>query len=143
MPKVDTSRWTPIGSTTLCDCYAVNSHLMVMVPHEGMRDSAETAREQVGFQDAYWTKLGHAGCVAVFMDNIVDQDVGARDVYAEKTHGAMTLGYALIGSTFWGRAIAAVYTGLKKPPIPTRFFASLEEAMPWIEERLVVGRPRG
>lgn len=134
MAKTDTSGWTPIGSTSKCDCYAVTPYLMAMVPQEGMRDTAESAREQVGFQDAYWAKVGHKGCVAVFMDHIVDQDSGARDVYAEQTHGAMTLGFALIGSTFWGRAIAAVYTGLKKPPIPTRFFATLDDAMPWIEE---------
>ena len=132
--EIDTSAWTPIGSTEKCDNFIVTPYLMVMVPKEGMRDTAESAREQVQFQDDYWAKVGHAGCVAIFMDRIVDQEAGARDVYAETTHGAMTLGYALIGSTFWGRAIAAVYTGLKKPPIPTRFFASLEAAMPWIEQ---------
>lgn len=134
MVDIDTSGWTPIGSTSKCDNYIVHPYLMVMVPVEGMRDTAESAREQVEFQDAYWEEVGHPGCVAVFMDRIVDQDAGARDVYAEETHGAMTLGYALIGSTFWGRAIAAVYTGLKKPPIPTRFFATLEDAMPWLDE---------
>lgn len=140
MPRTDTSGWTPIGSTSKCDNYVVKPDLMVMVPHDGMRDTAESAREQLRFQDAYWEKVGHPGCVAVFMDHIVDQDAGARDVYAEEAHGAMTNGYALIGSTFWGRAIAAVYTGLKRPPIPTRFFAKLEDAMPWIEERNRLGK---
>jgi hypothetical protein len=141
MPKVDTSQWTPVGATSKCECYAVTPYFVVMIPHEGMRDTAESAFEQVFWQDAYWEKLGHPGCVGVFMDNIVDQDTGAREVYAGlrhppdgKVHGQMTLGYVLIGGTFWGRAVAAVYTGLRKPPRPTRFFATLEDAMPWVEE---------
>ncbi|WP_373047484.1 hypothetical protein [Vulgatibacter sp.] len=141
--KPDTSGWTPVGSTSKCDCYAVTPWLAVMVPHQGMRDTAESAREQVEWQDAYWARLGHPGCFAIYMDNIVDQDAGARDVYAEETHGSMTLCYALIGSTFWGRAIAAVYTGLKRPPITTRFFATLDDAMPWLESMARAARSTG
>jgi hypothetical protein len=135
MPKIDTTGWTPLESTSKCDCYAVTPYLAVMVPHEGMRDTVESAREHVAWQDTYWKKLGHPGCVAIYMDPIVDQEPAARDVYALETDKALTLGYALIGNTFWGRTIAAVYTGLKKPPVPTRFFAKLEDAMPWIDER--------
>lgn len=131
---VDTTGWTPIGSTSKTDSYVITPAIMVMVPHEGMSDTAETAREQLAFQDAYWKKVGHPGAVIVIMDRILDQDAGARDVYAEKMHGKSTLGYALVGGTFWGRAIAAVYTGLKRPPIETRFFATIEDAMPWLLE---------
>jgi hypothetical protein len=143
MPKVDRTGWTPLDSTSKCDCYAVTPHLVVMVPHEGMHDTVESAREHVAWQDAHWTKVGHPGCVAIFMDPIVEQDPAARDVYAKETDHALTLGYALIGSTFWGRTISAVYTGLKKPPVPTRFFATLEAAMPWVHEMTRAARRSG
>jgi hypothetical protein len=133
MTTTDTSGWTPIGSTATCECFSLAPRLVVMVPHDGTRDTAITARENIAWQDAWWTKLGHQGCVVVFMDPIVEQEAGARDVYAEETGRALTLGYALIGGTFWGRAIAAVFMGLKKPPIPTRFFSSLDDALPWID----------
>lgn len=143
MPTIDTSGWTPVDSTSRCDCYKVAPTLAVMVPHEGMRDTVDTAREHVAWQDAYWKEQGHPGCVAIFMDRIVDQEAAARDVYAQETDKALTLGYALIGSTFWGRAIAAVYTGLKKPPVPTRFFGTLEDAMPWVDEMTRAVRKSG
>jgi hypothetical protein len=106
-----------------------------MVPHDGTRDTAETARENHAWQDAQWKKRGQRGCIVVFMDHIAEQEPGARDVYAEQKAGKLTLAYALIGGTFWGRAISSVFLGLKKPPVVTRFFPSLEDARPWLEER--------
>jgi hypothetical protein len=132
MKRPDTSRWTPLPPTSTCDCYEVTPHLVVMVPHDKMRDTTETARENVQWQEDHWSKVGRRGCVAVFMDFIVDQEPGARDVYAHEANPTV-LGYALIGGTFWGRAIASVYMGFKRPPRPTRLFATLDAAMPWVE----------
>jgi hypothetical protein len=143
MPDLDTSGWTPLDGTSKCDCFAVSPHLVVMVPHRGMRDTVESAREHVAWQDAYWRAEGRSGCVAIFMDNIVDQETAAREVYAKETTKTLTLAYALIGNTFWGRTIAAVYTGLKKPPVPTKFFANLDDAMPWIDEVARAARRSG
>ncbi len=135
MIETDTSGWTPLPGTANCDCYEIGPHLVVMVPHDGMTDTGDTARENLAWQRAHWQRVGRSGCVAVFMDHIAEQEAGARDVYGTTAPDEGTLGYALIGGTFWGRAIASVFMGLKKPRTPTRFFASLEDALPWIEER--------
>ncbi len=131
--EVDTSGWVAIGGTSQFACFEAAPGVMVLVPREGARDTAETARESVAFQDAYWARVGRRGCVAVLVDGVLDQDAGARHVYAEETRGALTVGLALIGGTPWGRAIASVLIRVKAPSIPTRLFATLEDAMPWID----------
>jgi hypothetical protein len=39
---------------------------------------------------------------------------------------------ALVGSTAFGRAVASLFTGSNPPRVPTRLFATLEEALHWI-----------
>jgi hypothetical protein len=136
MSDIDTSGWTPIGGTSRCDCFLLAPRIAVMVPKAGMRDTAETAREQMQWQEDYWKGAGHTGCFVIIMDTIVDQDAGAREVYAQKHTGQLTVGYALIGGTFWGRAISTAYMALNRPKIPTRFFATVDQALPWLAECL-------
>jgi hypothetical protein len=134
MSQVDTSSWTRVGATSAYAYYAVTPELLALVPFEGTRDTARTARENLAWQDAYWTKVGHTGSIAVFVDGVVDQDAEARRVYAEESQGALTHAAVLIGGTFWGRAVGNAFLAVRKPPIPVRLFSTLEEAMPWIEE---------
>jgi hypothetical protein len=134
MSQVDTSRWTAVGSTSAYAYYAVTPDLLALIPFEGARETAKTARENLDWQDAYWRKMGHTGSIAVFVDRVVDQDAEARAVYADPSKRALTHGAVLIGGTFWGRAAGKAFLAVKKQPIPVRLFASLEEAMPWIEE---------
>jgi hypothetical protein len=134
MSQVDTSRWTAVGSTSAYAYYAVKPDLLALVPFEGARETAKTARENLELQNAYWIKQGHTGSIAVFVDGVVDQDAEARRVYADETGESLTHGAVLIGGTFWGRAASKVFLAVRKHRIPVRLFASLDEAMPWIEE---------
>lgn len=134
MRQVDTSRWTAVGSTSAYTYYAATPDILALVPLERVRDTAQTALENLAWQNAYWMKQGHTGSIAVFVDSIIDQDAGARRVYADESTGALTHAAALIGSTFWGRAVATAFLTVRKQPIPVRLFATLEEGMPWLEE---------
>jgi hypothetical protein len=145
MSQIDTSGWKPVGETSICSLFAVTPDLVAVVPKEGARDTAETARELTTWQYGYWKRLGHTGAVAVFVDRYVDQDPAARDVYVQDSEGALTYAAVIIGGTFWGRTVGTAYLAVRKQPIPTRFFGTLEEAMPWLEQmkhqlRPVVGR---
>jgi hypothetical protein len=134
MSLVDTSGWTRVGATSAYDCFAVTPDILALVGREGARDTVEAARELTAFQYDYWTKLGHTGSIAVFIDGIVDQDPAAREVYIQDAEGALTHAGVLIGGTFWGRTVGTAYLAVRKTPIPTRLYATLEEALPWLEE---------
>jgi hypothetical protein len=127
--------WRHLGKTSNADFYEVTPQLLAIVPFRDSRDTADTARESIAFQDTHWRAAGRRGAVAVFMDNVIEQDASARGVYADETRGTLTTCYALIGETFFGHAAGAVFTGLTRPGPPTQVFRSLAEARSWVDEQ--------
>jgi hypothetical protein len=140
MSRPDTAHWTRLGATSNADVYEIEPQLIAIVPQLNAVDDEHSARESLVLQAQHWKKVGHTGAVVVFMDDILEQHTGARTVYATETQGHPTTCYALVGETFYGHAVGAVFTGLAKPAIPTNIFRSLDEARPWIAE---MNRQRG
>ena len=140
MSVVDTTGWISLGRTSNAEIFEVEPTLLAIVPDDKCRDDEATARESIEFQRRHWQARGRRGAVVVFMDAIIEQDAGARGVYANETHGHPTTCFALVGETFFGFAVSQVFTGLAKPPVPTTVFRSLADARPWIEEQ---NRERG
>jgi hypothetical protein len=140
MTRLPTDRWTHVGSSTNAEFYVVRDDILAVVPHENCDDDEKTARESIAFQTAHWRKVGHRGAAVVFMDRVLNQDSGARAVYAGETLNILTTCFALVGETFFGRVTASVYEGLARPGIPTEVFRSLDDALPWIAR---MNRTRG
>lgn len=132
--------WTHVGSTSNAEFYQITDTILAIVPHDDSRDDERTARESIALQDQHWRRLGHRGAVVVHMDPVLDQDAGARAVYANETKDTLTTCYALVGASFFAQAAAAVFTGLARPGPPTNVFRSLAEARAWIDE---MNRERG
>ena len=131
---VDVSGWAHVGSSDNAEFYVFDPHVLAVVPHDNCTDDARTARQSLAFQTKHWESVGHRGAAVVFMDPILVQEGGARDVYSDETRAILTTCFALVGETFFGRAAAAVFTGLARPGIPTMMFRTLEDARPWIAE---------
>ncbi len=134
MSGIDTSAWRHLGATSNAEFYEIEPHVMAVVPHDDTTDTADTARESIAFQDAHWKERGHRGAAVVFMDPVLVQDGGAREVYASETENTLSTCYALVGESFFAQATAAVFTGLSKPGIPTQVFRTLDDARSWIAE---------
>lgn len=132
--------WKLLGATSNASMFEVSEQLLAIVPVPNCVDNEQTARESVAFQDRHWTTVGRRGAAVCFMDDIIEQDGGARAVYARETDQTLTTCYALVGESFYARAVSAVFTGLARPPVPTQIFVSLADALPWIEE---MNRARG
>ena len=133
-PVIPVDRWKHVGSSSNAEFYVIEPEILGVVPQERCEDNAETARESLAFQDKHWRSVGHRGAAVIFMDRVLVQDGGARSVYEEESHGIYTTCFALVGETFFGIVTASVFTGLKRPAIPTQVFRSLEDALPWIAE---------
>ena len=132
--------WTHVGTSSNADFYEVEPDILAVVPHVNSRDDERTARESLAFQRQHWHGRGHRGAVVVYMDPVVEQDSGARAVYANETASLPSTCFALVGETFFGHAAAAVFTGLSKPGLPTQVFRSFDDARAWIVE---MNRTRG
>jgi hypothetical protein len=132
--KLPADEWVHVGSSSNTEFYVIGPDILAVLPHERAVDNEASARESLAFQNEHWKKVGHRGAAVIFMDRVLAQDGGARSVYEGESHGVYTTCFALVGETFFGRVTASVYTGLKRPAIPTQVFRSLEEALPWIAE---------
>jgi hypothetical protein len=131
-PVPDT--WTPLPATDNADWYRIAEDVIAIVPRPDAVDSEASARESIAIQRRHWRSVGHRGAVVVFMENLLDQDSGARAVYMNESDASCTTCYALVGATLFAQAVGSVFTGLSKPQVPTRMFRTLDEAIPWIEE---------
>jgi len=128
---VDTSRWTRIGQSSNADFFEIEPHLLAVVPFDRCDDNEETARESIRIQlEHLRAKKARAG-VVVFMDRILTQSSGAREVYRSAPDAAYQACFALVGGTLFGRAVGSFFIGIHPPRVPTRLFATLEEAVAW------------
>jgi hypothetical protein len=128
---MDTSRWTPIGRSSNADFFEVEPNLLAVVPFDGCDDTELTARESVRIQlEHLRTKRQRAGGL-VFMDRVANQNTAARGVYRDAPDPAFQVCFALIGGTVFGRAVGSIFIGLHPPRVPTKLFASEEEATAW------------
>ena len=128
----DTATWTKFATTSNADFYEIEPHALAVVPFEGTTDDAATARESVAAQLQYLRARGQRAGIIVMMDRVVEQDGGARAVYRDEPDPAFQACFALVGSTAFGRAVASIFIGINPPRVPTRLFATLEEALAWV-----------
>ncbi len=139
MSTFDLSKWKHIGSSPNAAIYELDAQVLVVVPHDGARDTAETAAESVRIQLEFLKALKRRCGVVVMMDHVAEQDGAARTVYRDAPDPAYQACYALVGSTKFGRAVASIFTGLSPPKVPTKMFGTFDEAVAWV--RQTVGQP--
>ena len=129
--NIDTASWTTIGRSDNADFYQIEEGLLAVVPFDKTTDDAKTARQSVQIQHDYLRARGRRAAVVVFMDRIVEQDAAARAVYRDAPDPAFVACYALVGGTAFGRAVGSIFIGISRPKVPTKLFATLEEARVW------------
>ncbi len=130
----DTATWTAIGRTGNADFFEIEPGVLAVVPFDGSSDTANTAAESVRLQLDHLRARGQRAGVVVFMDRIVAQSSGAREVYRDAPDPTFQICFALVGSTLFGRAVSSVFMGLHPPRVPTRMFGTFEEALTWIRQ---------
>jgi hypothetical protein len=130
----NTSAWTPIGRSANADFFEIEPGVLAVVPFDGALDTADTAAESVQIQLTHLRARGRRAGTIVFMDEVVSQNSGARDVYRTAPDPTLQTCFALVGGTMFGRAVSSVFIGLNPPRVPTRLFGTYEEALSWIRQ---------
>ncbi len=137
--SIATSGWTAIGKSDNADFYELEEGMLAIVPFEGSSDDAKTAQQSVQIQLDYLRPRGRRAGVIVFMDPLVEQHASARTVYRDAPDPAFITCYALIGGTAFGRAVGSIVLGLSRPRVPTRLFATLDDALAWARSQRTRG----
>lgn len=130
----DTSAWSPIGQSENADFFEIEPGVLAVVPFDGSTDTARTAAESIRIQIAHLRAYGRRAGTVVFMDSVVAQNSGAREVYRNAPDPMFQTCFALVGSTILGRAVSSVFMGLHPPRVPTRTFGTFQEALAWIQK---------
>jgi hypothetical protein len=139
VPTIETAGWRRIGVSSNADFFEVEERVLAVVPFDGCDDNEETARESIRIQLEYLRPLEKRAGVLVFMDRILMQSASAREVYRVAPDPAFQACFALVGGTTFGRAVGSFFIGIHPPRVPTRMFATTEEALHWA--RLAAGAP--
>jgi hypothetical protein len=130
----NTSAWTPIGRSANADFFEIEPGVLAVVPFDGTSDTADTAADSVRIQLTHLRARGRRAGTIVFMDQVAEQNSGARDVYRTAPDPTLQTCFALVGGTMFGRAVSSVFIGLNRPRVPTRLFDTYQEALSWIRQ---------
>jgi hypothetical protein len=134
MTPLDTSAWSPIGRSRNAEFFEVEPGVLAVVPLDGSTDTADTAADSVRIQLSHLRTTGRRAGTIVFMDYVAAQSSGAREAYRTEPDPIFQTGFALVGSSMFGRAVSSVFMGLHPPRVPTRMFGTFEEALSWIRQ---------
>jgi hypothetical protein len=135
VPTIETAGWAKIGQSTNADFFEVEERVIAVVPFDRCDDNERTAQESIRVQLDYLRPLKRRAGVLVFMDRILTQSAAAREVYRVEPDPALQACFALVGGTMFGRAVGSFFIGIHPPRVPTRLFATTEEALAWARLR--------
>lgn len=124
--------WPVVGRTGNAIYYLADPRIIVVVPDENPDDET-TARESVALQVSHWKAQGVRGATIVLTDRVVHQSKDARRVYQHEVTPRHFTVCGLVSSSVFGRAVASVFVGLSRPPVPTRMFGTLAQALQWVK----------
>lgn len=130
----DLTAWSRIGRSGNADFFEIEPGVLAVVPFDRTTDTAATAAESIRIQVTHLRDCGRRAGTVVFMDRVVAQHADAREVYRTAPDPTFQTGFALVGSTIFGRAVSSIFIGLHPPRVPTRLFGTFEEALAWIRQ---------
>jgi hypothetical protein len=141
---IDTSAWKRIGRSDNADFFEVEPRILAVVPFDRCDDNEETARASIRIQLEHLRATQTRAGVLVFVDRVLTQSTDAREVYRSAPDPAFQACFALVGGTIFGRAVGSFFIGIHPPRVPTRMFATAEDALAWarVMAREAPGGPR-
>jgi hypothetical protein len=107
--------------------------ILIVVPDEGFKDTAEASHLTVTALREYANKLGKKCGLVVVANNLLSQDAESRRVYAEQVTPDLFFGITLVVSSPLARAIGSVAIRLTAMPIPFSLSESIEAGISWMD----------
>ena len=126
--------WKAVGSTSNTSFYLDHERIVLVLPNLGTHGTAAGARENLDFLRRWFAVHDDPPLVMVFFDRLASQDRAARKLYTEETSVPWALGFALVGGTLLGRAMASFFLGLARPAVPLQLFPTIAEPGVWLHD---------
>lgn len=107
--------------------------ILIVVPEEGFKDTAETSRLTVAALREYAGKLGKKCGLVIIANNLLSQDAESRRNYAEGVTPDLFFGVTMVVSSPLARAIGNVAIRLTTMQTPLTLSESIEAGIAWNE----------
>ena len=125
---------TKVGSAPHHDLMIANTDdILIVVPEEGFKDTAETSRLSVAALREYAQKLGRKCGLVIIANNLLSQDAESRRIYAEGIAADLFFGVTMVVTSPLARAIGGVAIRFTAMPIPFSLSESVEAGIAWME----------
>jgi hypothetical protein len=113
---------TKVASTHKTEWFRAPDHIFVGIPEPGYEDSLEAARANAATLRSLAHDLGRKCGIVIVMGNLISQDAGVRQAYAEGVPQDRIYGVALVAANPLARAV----------PIPVQLVDPIEEGVRWL-----------
>jgi hypothetical protein len=107
--------------------------ILIVVPEEGFKDTAETSRLTVAALREYTGKLGRKCGLVIIANNLLAQDAESRRNYSEGVTADLFFGVTMVVSSPLARAIGNVAIRLTVMQIPISLSENIESGITWVE----------
>ncbi len=125
-----------VGGTDAGGYFELAPDVLLALPREGYVQSEVGARASLHEMNRIAGERGRPQALLVVVDRVRSQDAGSRRVWQQEMDPRYIGAMALVCDSLLARAIASFFIGLRRPMVPTRMVATIEDGLAWALERL-------
>ncbi len=125
-----------IGSAPHHDLFVDDSDdILIVMPEEGFKDTAETSRVTVAALQEYARNLGKKCGLVIVANNILAQEAESRRVYADGVTPDLFFGVTMVVSRPVARIIGNLALRLSVMQVPLNVVENIDEGIAWLKSK--------
>ena len=107
--------------------------ILIVLPEEGFKDTAEASRITVAALQEYARKLGRRCGLVIIANNLLAQEPESRRVYAEKVIPELFFGITMVVNSPIPRIIGNMGLRLSTLRVPITLVENVEAGIAWLD----------
>ena len=107
--------------------------ILIVLPEEGFKDTADASRVTVAALQEYANKLGKKCGLVIMANNLLAQEPESRRVYGENVVPELFFGIAMVVNNPISRIIGSMGLRLSTLRVPITLVENVEAGIDWLE----------
>jgi len=125
-----------VGSAPHHDLMIANADdILIVIPEEGFKDTAEASRNTLAALQEYARKLGKKCGLVIVANNLLAQEPESRRIYADGVTSELFYGIVMVVSSPLARIIGNIATHLSTLQVPLVLVDSIEAGIASLESQ--------
>ena len=112
---------------------AENDDIVIVVPEQGFKDTAEASRVTVAALRDYASKLGKKCGLVILAGNLLDQQAESRQIYADGIKSDLFFGITIVVGNPFARVIGNLGLRMSNLKVPLIVAENIEAGVAWLE----------